>query len=39
MQQAKIFDEYESEWTEDKRVEDSWDINDLNMLEWLKQYL
>ena len=39
MQQVKIFDEYESEWIEDKRVEDSWDINDLNMLEWLKQYL
>ena len=35
----KIFDGYESEWTEDKRVEASWDINELNMSEWLKQYL
>ncbi len=35
----KIFDGHESEWVEDEHVEDSWDINDPNMPEWLKQYL
>lgn len=35
----KIFDKDENVWNEDEQIETSWDIDDSNMPEWLKQRL
>ena len=35
----KVFDGRESNWEEDKHIEDSWDINDPSLPDWLKERL
>ena len=35
----KIFNGMESEWEEDEREVESWDIDDPDMPNWLKKYL
>ena len=36
---VKFFDGDENNWEETEDLEDSWDINDPNMPDWLKQYI
>ena len=35
----KFFDCDENNWEEDEHVETSWDVDDPDMPEWLRQYL
>ena len=35
----KFFDGDENNWEEDEHVETSWDVDDPDMPEWLRQYL
>ena len=35
----KVFDGYESNWEEDEQIEDSWEKDNPNMLDWLRGYL
>lgn len=35
----KFFDGNTNNWDEEKQVVDSWDIDDPNMPDWLRQYL
>lgn len=35
----KIFNGDENEWVRDETPIDSWNINDTNMPDWLKQYI
>lgn len=35
----KFFDGHENEWHYDEAVEESWNINDPSMPDWLKQHL
>lgn len=35
----KFFDGYENNWGREESEVESWDINDPNMPEWLKQYV
>jgi len=35
----KIFDGDENYWSENEHEEDSWDINDSSMPDWLREYL
>ncbi len=38
-QRYKHFDGYENNWEEREEIVDSWDVNDSNIPEWLKQYI
>ncbi len=35
----KFFDGDENNWEEEKTEEESWSIDDVNMPEWLRQYI
>ena len=35
----KFFDGHENEWEESEELVDSWDIDDPDLPEWLRQYL
>ena len=35
----KFFDGRENEWYEEEEMEESWDINDKSMPDWLKNYI
>jgi len=35
----KFFDNRENTWDEDEDIEETWNINDPSMPEWLRQYI